>query len=172
MTRARRCCAGRSRRGNGNHRRRGVVPRTSEGGAGPRNCGDAAARECLTGRYRGRKPRTARPGRFAITPLRRWSPDGLAGDTRAKGAASGVSAASMRQASLSRKHRTIVDHARRRRHRAGGVRQADDYEILCQLPEKCVDAFAPGRKVAGVAVTSIGTGWPGSHFRKLSTGGD
>ena len=36
---------------------------------------------------------------------------------------------------------------------AGG----DDYEILCAIPEAGFAAFVPGGRLAGVAVTSIGT---------------
>ena len=82
--------------------------------------------------------------------------DGLAGDLAKLCAASGVSAAiDAPGIPLSAPAATLV---------AEGtvgigtlVSAGDDYEILCAIPENRYEAFARGARLAGVAVTPIGT---------------
>jgi thiamine-monophosphate kinase len=118
---------------------------------------DAAARAMLVGRYRVPQPRTvlAQAVRDHASAAMDVS-DGLAGDLAKLCAASGVSAAidaqsiplsAAGQALLARGAASIESIL------CGG----DDYEILCAIPENRFEAFEQAAKLAGVAVTSIGT---------------
>jgi thiamine-monophosphate kinase len=132
--------------------------------------GDVAAKQMLIGRYRVPQPRIAlaqavRDHASAAMDVS----DGLAGDLAKLCAASGVSAAidaagiplsSAAQALLARGTvgiETIL---------SGG----DDYEILCAVAENRFDAFAQGARLAGVAVTSIGTIIAGSSVPRFIDG--
>ncbi len=128
---------------------------------------DAAAKQMLVGRYRVPQPRTA----LARVVLEHASAaidvsDGLAGDLAKLCVASGVSAAvdapsiplSAAAAALlvcgAVGIETIV---------SGG----DDYEVLCAIPEGSFEAFAQAARLAGVAVTSIGTVIAGTSTPKF-----
>jgi thiamine-monophosphate kinase len=118
---------------------------------------DAAARELLIDRYRVPQPRTAlaqaiRDHASAAMDVS----DGLAGDLAKLCAASGVSAAI--DAPSVPKSETAQSLLARGVAGIGSiVSGGDDYEILCTIPEVRFDAFARAAKLAGVAVTSIGT---------------
>ena len=118
---------------------------------------DAAAKRLLVGRYRVPQPRNAlaqavRDHASAAMDVS----DGLAGDLAKLCAASGVSAAidapsiplSAAAARLLARGTVGIEAIV-----AGG----DDYEILCTIPENRFEAFAQDARLAGVAVTSIGT---------------
>jgi thiamine-monophosphate kinase len=119
--------------------------------------GDAAARERLIGRYRVPQPRTAlaQAIRDHATAAMDIS-DGLAGDLAKLCAVSGVSAAiDVQSVPLSEAAGSLLKHG------VVGIEAivsgGDDYEILCTIPENRFEAFARAAKLAGVAVTSIGT---------------
>jgi thiamine-monophosphate kinase len=131
---------------------------------------DAAARQMLIGRYRIPQPRNA-----LATAVRDFAhaamdvSDGLAGDLAKLCEASGVSAAIDAQSiPLSAPAATL---------RARGtvgieaiVSGGDDYEILCAIPENHFEAFVQAARVAGVAVTSIGTIIAGTSVPRLVDG--
>jgi thiamine-monophosphate kinase len=128
---------------------------------------DAAARAMLVGRYRVPQPRTvlAQAVRDHASAAMDVS-DGLAGDLAKLCAASGVSAAidaqsiplsAAGQALLARGAASIESIL------CGG----DDYEILCAIPENRFEAFEQAAKLAGVAVTSIGTIIAGSSVPRF-----
>ena len=82
--------------------------------------------------------------------------DGLAGDLAKLCTASGVSAAIDAQSiPLSAAAQALLTRG------AVGIESivsgGDDYEILCTIPENRFEAFEQAAKLAGVAVTSIGT---------------
>jgi thiamine-monophosphate kinase len=118
---------------------------------------DDAARNMLIGRYRVPQPRTAlaqavRDHASAAMDVS----DGLAGDLARLCAASGVSAAiDIGSIPLSAAAEALVNRG------TVGIEAivsgGDDYEILCAIPENRFDAFAQAARLAGVAVTSIGT---------------
>jgi thiamine-monophosphate kinase len=118
---------------------------------------DAAARQMLVGRYRVPQPRNAlakavRDHAHAAMDVS----DGLAGDLAKLCGASGVSAVIDAQSiPLSAAAATLLARA------ATGIEAivsgGDDYEILCALPPDRFEAFAEQARLAGVAVTSIGT---------------
>jgi thiamine-monophosphate kinase len=132
--------------------------------------GDTAARAMLIDRYRVPQPRTglAKAIREHAHGAMDVS-DGLAGDLAKLCAASGVSAAidapsiplsAPAQALLKRGVVGIESIV------SGG----DDYEILCTIPENRFEAFAAAAKLAGVAVTSIGTIIAGSQVPRFIDG--
>jgi thiamine-monophosphate kinase len=118
---------------------------------------DTAAREMLVGRYRVPQPRNAlaiavRDHADAAMDVS----DGLAGDLAKLCAASSVSAAIDAQSiPLSAAAATLLARS------AVGIEAivsgGDDYEILCAVPENRSEAFMQAARLAGVAVTSIGT---------------
>jgi thiamine-monophosphate kinase len=118
---------------------------------------DSAAREMLVGRYRVPQPRNAlanavRDHAHAAMDVS----DGLAGDLAKLCAASGVSAVIDAQSiPLSAAAATLL--ARGAIGIEAIVSGGDDYEILCAISENRSEAFAQAAKLAGVAVTSIGT---------------
>lgn len=128
---------------------------------------DKAARETLIGRYRVPQPRVAmaeivRDHASAAMDVS----DGLAGDLAKLCGASGVSAAiDLASIPLSDAARDLVSRGVVGLETliAGG----DDYEILCTLPDDCVEAFAQAARNAGVAVSSIGTVVAGSAGPKF-----
>jgi thiamine-monophosphate kinase len=117
--------------------------------------GDAAA--MLVERYRVPQPRTAlaqavRDHASAAMDVS----DGLAGDLAKLCTASSVSAAIDAQSvPLSETARSLLTRG------IVGIESivsgGDDYEILCTIPEQRFEAFEHAAKLAGVAVTSIGT---------------
>jgi thiamine-monophosphate kinase len=117
--------------------------------------GDAAA--LLVERYRVPQPRNAlaqavRDHASAAMDVS----DGLAGDLAKLCAASGVSAAiDAHSVPLSEPARSLLTCG------IVGIEAivsgGDDYEILCTVPESSFEAFEHAAKLAGVAVTSIGT---------------
>jgi thiamine-monophosphate kinase len=119
--------------------------------------GDASAKEMLIGRYRVPQPRLAlaQAVRDSASAAMDVS-DGLAGDLVKLCAASGVSAAiDIGSVPLSASARSlltkgVVDIETL-------VSGGDDYEILCTIAENRFEAFEQAGKLAGVAVTSIGT---------------
>jgi thiamine-monophosphate kinase len=132
--------------------------------------GDAAARELLIGRYRVPQPRTAlaeavRDHASAAMDVS----DGLAGDLAKLCAASGVSAAiDAPSVPLSDTARSLLERGVVGIERV--VSGGDDYEILCTIPENRFDAFARAAKLAGVAITSIGTVMAGSSIPRFIDG--
>jgi thiamine-monophosphate kinase len=128
---------------------------------------DAAAREMLIDRYRVPQPRTAlahavRDHASAAMDVS----DGLAGDLAKLCAASGVSAAIDTQSiPLSAVAQALLAPS------AVGIESivsgGDDYEILCTIPENRFEAFEQAAKLAGVAVTSIGTVIAGSSVPRF-----
>ncbi|QOZ52855.1 thiamine-phosphate kinase [Bradyrhizobium sp. CCBAU 53338] len=118
---------------------------------------DPAAKEALVSRYRIPQPRNvlARAVRDHATAAMDVS-DGLAGDLTKLCAASGVSATvdvasvplSAVAAGLVARKTICVETLL-----AGG----DDYEVLCTVPPAESDALIAAGKVAGVAITAIGT---------------
>jgi thiamine-monophosphate kinase len=126
------------------------------------NGGAAAAlggdeREMLIGRYRVPQPRVdlAQAVRDHASAAMDVS-DGLAGDLAKLCAASEVSAAIDAQSiPLSAAARSLLSGG------AVGIESilsgGDDYEILCTIPENRFEAFEQAAKLAGIAVTSIGT---------------
>jgi thiamine-monophosphate kinase len=129
--------------------------------------GDTAAKEMLIGRYRIPQPRTA----LALA-VRDYASaamdvsDGLAGDLAKLCAASDVSAAIDAQSiPLSAAAQTVLKQG------AAGIESivsgGDDYEILCTVPENRFEAFEQAARLAGVAVTSIGTVIAGAAVPKF-----
>jgi thiamine-monophosphate kinase len=118
---------------------------------------DAVASAMMVARYRVPQPRNAlaiavRDHAHAAMDVS----DGLAGDLTKLCAASGVSAVIDAQSiPLSAAAATLL--ARGAVGIAAIVAGGDDYEILCAIPENRLEAFARDAKLAGVAVTSIGT---------------
>jgi thiamine-monophosphate kinase len=92
--------------------------------------------------------------------------DGLAGDLAKLCQASGVSAAidapsiplSVLAAKLLARGTVGTESI---------VSGGDDYEILCAIPDSRFEAFAQAAKLAGVAVTSIGTVIAGASAPKF-----
>jgi len=118
---------------------------------------DRAAREALIGRYRVPEPRVA-----LANVVRNYASasmdvsDGLAGDLAKLCGVSGVSAViEMDQVPLSDPAAELVSRGAIGREMlvAGG----DDYEILCTVPERLVEAFRLAVQPSGIAVTAIGT---------------
>ncbi len=128
---------------------------------------DAAAKQMLVGRYRVPQPRTAlakvvREHASAAMDVS----DGLAGDLAKLCAASGVSAAiDAPSIPLSTAAATLLTRG------TVGIETivsgGDDYEILCAVPENRFDALAEAARLAGVAVTSIGTVIAGASAPKF-----
>jgi thiamine-monophosphate kinase len=132
--------------------------------------GDAAAREMLVGRYRVPQPRNAlaKAVRDYASAAMDVS-DGLAGDLAKLCAASGVSAViDAPSIPLSAAAATLL--ARGAVGIATLVSGGDDYEVLCAIPEGSFEAFAHEAKLAGVAVTSIGTVIAGSSLPRFLDG--
>jgi thiamine-monophosphate kinase len=128
---------------------------------------DAAARQMLVGRYRVPQPRTAlaRVVREHASAAMDVS-DGLAGDLVKLCAASGVSAAiDAPSIPLSTAAATLL--ARGTVGIETIVSGGDDYEILCAVPENQFHGFAEAARLAGVAVTSIGTVIAGASIPKF-----
>jgi thiamine-monophosphate kinase len=133
--------------------------------------GDSAATEMLIGRYRIPQPRTAlaqavRDHASAAMDVS----DGLAGDLAKLCAASDVSAAIDAQSiPLSAAAQIVLKQG------AAGIEAivsgGDDYEILCTIPEDRFEAFEQAAKLAGVAVTSIGTVIAGAGVPKFIDAG-
>jgi thiamine-monophosphate kinase len=127
-------------------------------------------REMLIGRYRVPQPRVAlaqalRDHASAAMDVS----DGLAGDLAKLCAASEVSAAIDAQSiPLSGPARSLLSSS------AVGIESivsgGDDYEILCTIPENRFETFAEAAKLAGVAVTSIGTIIAGLAFPRFIDG--
>ena len=95
--------------------------------------------------------------------------DGLAGDLAKLCAASGVSAAIDAQSiPLSAPARSLLERG------AAGIESilsgGDDYEILCTIPENRFEAFEAAARLAGVAVTSIGTVIAGASIPRFIDG--
>jgi thiamine-monophosphate kinase len=118
---------------------------------------DIAAKEMLVERYRIPQPRNAlakavRDHAHAAMDVS----DGLAGDLAKLCAVSGVSAAIDTQSiPLSAAAAKVLAFG------TAGIEAivsgGDDYEILCAVPEDCFEAFAERARMAGVAISSIGT---------------
>jgi thiamine-monophosphate kinase len=128
---------------------------------------DAAARQMLVGRYRVPQPCTAlaRVVREHASAAMDVS-DGLAGDLVKLCAASGVSAAiDAPSIPLSTAAATLL--ARGTVGIETIVSGGDDYEILCAVPENQFHGFAEAARLAGVAVTSIGTVIAGASIPKF-----
>jgi len=133
--------------------------------------GDSAAKEMLIGRYRIPQPRTA----LALAVRDHASAamdvsDGLAGDLAKLCAASDVCAAIDAQSiPLSAAAQAVLKQG------AAGIEAilsgGDDYEILCTIPEDRFEAFEQAAKLAGVAVTSIGTVIAGAGVPKFIDAG-
>jgi thiamine-monophosphate kinase len=128
---------------------------------------DAAAREMLIGRYRIPQPRVdmAQAVRDHASAAMDIS-DGLAGDLAKLCAASEVSAAiDVQSIPLSGPAQSLLSS------RAVGIESilsgGDDYEILCTIPENRFEAFEQAAKLAGIAVTSIGTIIAGSSVPRF-----
>jgi thiamine-monophosphate kinase len=131
---------------------------------------NAAAREMLIGRYRTPQPRVelSQAVRDHASAAMDVS-DGLAGDLAKLCAASDVSAAIDAQSiPLSAPARSLLSSG------AVGIQSilcgGDDYEILCTIPENRFEAFEQAAKLAGVAVTSIGTIIAGSSVPRFIDG--
>jgi thiamine-monophosphate kinase len=127
------------------------------GAAAAALAGDTAAREILVGRYRVPQPRNAlakavRDHAHAAMDVS----DGLAGDLAKLCAASGVSAV-IDAPSIPLSAAAAPLLARGAAGIEGIVSGGDDYEILCAVPENRLEAFVQAARLAGVAVTSIGT---------------
>lgn len=118
---------------------------------------DSAAREWLAGRYRVPQPRNAlahavRDHASAAMDVS----DGLAGDLAKLCQASGVSAViDSPRIPLSAPAAALL--ARGTVGLEALVAGGDDYEILCTIPERSLEAFAGAARLAGVATTEIGT---------------
>ena len=128
---------------------------------------DAAAKELLVGRYRVPQPRNtlANAVRDYASAAMDVS-DGLAGDLAKLCQASGVSAAiDAPSIPLSAPAAQLV--ARGTFSIESIVSGGDDYEILCAIPDSRFEAFAQAAKLAGVAVTSIGTVIAGASAPKF-----
>jgi thiamine-monophosphate kinase len=128
---------------------------------------DAAAKELLTGRYRVPQPRNtlANAVRDYASAAMDVS-DGLAGDLAKLCQASGLSAViDAPSIPLSAPAAQLV--ARGTVGTESIVSGGDDYEILCAIPDSRFEAFAQAAKLAGVAVTSIGTVIAGASAPKF-----
>ena len=128
---------------------------------------DAAAKQMLVGRYRVPQPRTAlaRVVREHASAAMDVS-DGLAGDLAKLCDVSGVSAVIDAQSiPMSAAAATLL--ARGTVGIETIVSGGDDYEILCAVPENHFDGFAEAARLAGVAVTSIGTVIAGASAPKF-----
>ena len=128
---------------------------------------DAAAKQTLVDRYRIPQPRTAlaKAVRDHASAAMDVS-DGLAGDLAKLCEASGVSAAiDAPSIPLSAPAAKLL--ARRIVGIEAIVAGGDDYEILCAIPEPGFEAFAQRARLAGVAVTSIGTIIAGTSVPKF-----
>jgi thiamine-monophosphate kinase len=128
---------------------------------------DTAAREMLIGRYRIPQPRVdlAHAVRDHASAAMDIS-DGLAGDLAKLCAASEVSAAiDVQSIPLSGPAQSLLSSS------AVGIESilsgGDDYEILCTIPENRFEAFEQAAKLAGIAVTSIGTIIAGSSVPRF-----
>ena len=131
---------------------------------------DIAARNALVARYRVPQPRVAmaeivRNHASASMDVS----DGLAGDLTKLCGVSGVSAViDLPSIPLSDAARDLVSRG------IVGLETlisgGDDYEILCTLPEDCVEAFAQAAGDVGVAVSSIGTVVAGNAVPKFIDG--
>jgi thiamine-monophosphate kinase len=129
--------------------------------------GDAAAAEMLVQRYRIPQPRNAlaKAVRDHASAAMDVS-DGLAGDLAKLCSASGVSAVIDAQsiplspAAAALLTRGIVGIE-------SIVSGGDDYEILCTIPENRLVGFADAARLAGVAITSIGTVMAGSSVPRF-----
>ena len=118
---------------------------------------DAAASQMLVGRYRVPQPRNALAqavGDHASAAMD--VSDGLAGDLAKLCAASQVSAVIDAQ-SIPLSAPAAVLLAEGTAGIEAIVSGGDDYEILCAIPEAGFTAFAQAARLAGVAVTSIGS---------------
>jgi thiamine-monophosphate kinase len=131
---------------------------------------DTAARQMLAGRYRVPQPRNA----LAIA-VRDYAhaamdvSDGLAGDLAKLCAASDVSAViDAPGIPLSAAARNLL--ARGAASIEAIVSGGDDYEILCAISENRSEAFVQAARLAGVAVTSIGTVIAGSSVPQFLDG--
>jgi thiamine-monophosphate kinase len=128
---------------------------------------DDAAKAMLVGRYRVPQPRNAlaqavRDHASAAMDVS----DGLAGDLAKLCRASGVSAAiDAPGIPLSAPAAALLAHG------TVGIEAivsgGDDYEILCAIPEDRFEAFAEAARLAGVAVTCIGTVIAGTSLPKV-----
>jgi thiamine-monophosphate kinase len=131
---------------------------------------DSAARDTLIGRYRVPQPRVAMAK--IVRDHARASmdvSDGLAGDLAKLCGVSGVSAViELPSVPLSEAAEDLVRRGIVGRETliAGG----DDYEILCTLPEDHVEAFVQSARVAGIALSSIGTVVAGDAVPKFIDG--
>jgi thiamine-monophosphate kinase len=131
---------------------------------------DSVAREMLIGRYRVPQPRNAlapavRDHAHAAMDVS----DGLAGDLAKLCAASGVSAV-VDVLSIPLSAAATALHARGAVDIEAIVAGGDDYEILCAISENRLEAFARAAKLAGVAVTSIGTVIAGAAIPRFLDG--
>jgi thiamine-monophosphate kinase len=132
--------------------------------------GDASAQYMLVERYRVPQPRNA----LAIA-VRDYAhaamdvSDGLAGDLAKLCAASGVSAV-IDAPSIPMSAAAAALLARGAVGIEAIVSGGDDYEILCAIPENRLDAFAEQARLAGVAVTSIGTVIAGTAIPRFLDG--
>ncbi len=128
---------------------------------------DIATKEMLVERYRIPQPRNAlakavRDHTHAAMDVS----DGLAGDLAKLCAASGVSAAIDTQSiPLSAAAAKVL--ARGTLGIEAIVAGGDDYEILCAVPEDRFEAFAERARMAGVAISSIGTIIAGASVPKF-----
>jgi thiamine-monophosphate kinase len=131
---------------------------------------EAAATQMLVDRYRVPQSRTAlaravRDHAHAAMDVS----DGLAGDLAKLCAASGVSAAiDAPSIPLSAVAARLL--ARGTVGIAELVSGGDDYELLCAIPERSLEAFTQAAEIAGVAVTSIGTVVAGAAAPQLLDG--
>jgi thiamine-monophosphate kinase len=132
--------------------------------------GDISARQMLIERYRVPRPRNAlamavRDHASAAMDVS----DGLAGDLAKLCAASGVSAA-IDAPSIPLSAAAAMLLARGTVGIEAIVSGGDDYEILCSIPENRLDTFAESARLAGVAVTSIGTVIAGAPIPRFLDG--
>jgi thiamine-monophosphate kinase len=132
--------------------------------------GDPSAQQMLIERYRVPQPRNA----LAIAVRDHASAamdvsDGLAGDLAKLCAASGVSAA-IDVPSIPLSAAAAMLLARGTVGIEAIVSGGDDYEILCAIPQDRLDAFAQAARLAGVAVTSIGTVIAGTAIPRFLDG--
>ena len=124
--------------------------------------------QLLVGRYRVPQPRNAlaKAVRDHASAAMDVS-DGLAGDLAKLCAASGVSAA-IDAPSIPLSAPAAALLARGTVGIGTLVSGGDDYEILCTIPENRFEAFARAARLAGVAVTSIGTVIAGTACPEVS----
>jgi thiamine-monophosphate kinase len=128
---------------------------------------DAAAKEMLIGRYRIPQPRNvmAKAVRDHAHAAMDVS-DGLAGDLTKLCGASGVSAV-IDAPSIPLSEAAAILLARGAVGIEAIVSGGDDYEILCAVPEDRFEMFAESARLAGTAVTSIGTILAGTTVPKF-----